>query len=191
MVHKTRPSEASRAGVCIRAKQHNIRCNCYSDWWCGSHWERGGKQQWKHVSSQERWVSVLLFSIWQLFSSTHLWDNSKLFFPSLSPFNPLDSASSASSVRSQSKLMSALYWLCGMERRNKEDDPAPLPAPEQTICSLEEKPRLQLIVNANLIICLSVTAFIIGYWAWWAVNGQRMGCMKDCRDLNVLFFHSL
>uniref|UniRef100_A0A3P8RKQ6 Sodium/myo-inositol cotransporter 2 n=1 Tax=Astatotilapia calliptera TaxID=8154 RepID=A0A3P8RKQ6_ASTCA len=88
-----------------------------------------------------------------------------LFFPSLSPFNPLDSASSASSVRSQSKLMSALYWLCGMERRNKEDDPAPLPAPEQTICSLEEKPRLQLIVNANLIICLSVTAFIIGYWA--------------------------
>ncbi|XP_063327842.1 sodium/myo-inositol cotransporter 2 [Pelmatolapia mariae] len=76
-----------------------------------------------------------------------------------------DSASSASSVRSQSKLMSALYWLCGMERRNKEDDPAPLPAPEQTICSLEEKPRLRLIVNANLIICLSVTAFIIGYWA--------------------------
>lgn len=132
-----------------------------------------------------------LFSIWQLFSSTHLWDNSKLFSPSLSPFNPLDSASSASSIRSQSKLMSALYWLCGMERRNKEDDPAPLPAPEQTICSLEEKPRLQLIVNANLIICLSVTAFIIGYWAWWAVNGQRMGCMKDCRDLNVLFFHSL
>lgn len=61
--------------------------------------------------------------------------------------------------------MSALYWLCGMERRNKEADPAPLPAPEQTICSLEEKPRLQLIVNANLIICLSVTAFIIGYWA--------------------------
>ncbi|KAL3987138.1 hypothetical protein ACER0C_014253 [Sarotherodon galilaeus] len=69
------------------------------------------------------------------------------------------------SVRSQSKLMSALYWLCGMERRKKEDDPAPLPAPEQTICSLEEKPRLRLIVNANLIICLSVTAFIIGYWA--------------------------
>uniref|UniRef100_A0A669BZ44 Sodium/myo-inositol cotransporter 2 n=1 Tax=Oreochromis niloticus TaxID=8128 RepID=A0A669BZ44_ORENI len=69
------------------------------------------------------------------------------------------------SVHSQSKLMSALYWLCGMERRKKEDDPAPLPAPEQTICSLEEKPRLRLIVNANLIICLSVTAFIIGYWA--------------------------
>uniref|UniRef100_A0A669E882 Sodium/myo-inositol cotransporter 2 n=1 Tax=Oreochromis niloticus TaxID=8128 RepID=A0A669E882_ORENI len=74
-------------------------------------------------------------------------------------------SSSASSVHSQSKLMSALYWLCGMERRKKEDDPAPLPAPEQTICSLEEKPRLRLIVNANLIICLSVTAFIIGYWA--------------------------
>ncbi|XP_028267993.1 sodium/myo-inositol cotransporter 2 [Parambassis ranga] len=77
------------------------------------------------------------------------------------------SASDASSVRSQSKWLSALYWLCGMERRKKGDDnkPATPPAPEQSTCSLEEKPRLRLIVNVNLIICLAATAFIIGYWA--------------------------
>uniref|UniRef100_A0A3P8ST86 Sodium/myo-inositol cotransporter 2 n=1 Tax=Amphiprion percula TaxID=161767 RepID=A0A3P8ST86_AMPPE len=80
-------------------------------------------------------------------------------------FSP-DSASSVSSIRSQSRLMSALYWLCGMERRRQSDDnPPPAPAPEPTVCSLEEKPRLRLLVNVNLLICLSVTAFIIGYWA--------------------------
>uniref|UniRef100_A0A4W6DTD5 Sodium/myo-inositol cotransporter 2 n=1 Tax=Lates calcarifer TaxID=8187 RepID=A0A4W6DTD5_LATCA len=73
---------------------------------------------------------------------------------------------SSSSVRSQSRLMSALYWLCGMERRTEgENNPVTPPAPEPAICSLEEKPRLRLVVDVNLIICLCVTAFIIGYWA--------------------------
>ncbi|KAM9345623.1 sodium/myo-inositol cotransporter 2 [Symphorus nematophorus] len=77
-----------------------------------------------------------------------------------------DSSSSVSSVQSQSRLMSALYWLCGMERRKEGDNnPVTPPAPEPAICSLEEKPRHRIIVNVNLIICLSVTAFIIGYWA--------------------------
>ncbi|XP_044036897.1 sodium/myo-inositol cotransporter 2 [Siniperca chuatsi] len=76
-----------------------------------------------------------------------------------------DSSSSLSSIQTQSRLMSALYWLCGMERRKEGDNNLVTPtAPEQAICSLEEKPRLRLIINANLIICLSVTAFIIGYW---------------------------
>ncbi|XP_045884743.1 sodium/myo-inositol cotransporter 2 [Micropterus dolomieu] len=74
-----------------------------------------------------------------------------------------DSSSSLSSVQSQSRLMSALYWLCGMERRKEGENVTP-PAPKQPICSLEEKPCLRRIVNANLIICISVTAFIIGYW---------------------------
>uniref|UniRef100_A0A4W6DTU0 Sodium/myo-inositol cotransporter 2 n=1 Tax=Lates calcarifer TaxID=8187 RepID=A0A4W6DTU0_LATCA len=65
-----------------------------------------------------------------------------------------------------SRLMSALYWLCGMERRTEgENNPVTPPAPEPAICSLEEKPRLRLVVDVNLIICLCVTAFIIGYWA--------------------------
>ncbi|XP_076608567.1 sodium/myo-inositol cotransporter 2 isoform X2 [Chaetodon auriga] len=86
----------------------------------------------------------------------------------VSPAHPLspDSSSSVSSVQSQSRLMSALYWLCGMERRKEGgDDPVTPPAPELTVCSLEEKPRLRHIVNVNLIICLAVTAFIIGFWA--------------------------
>lgn len=73
-----------------------------------------------------------------------------------------------SSTRTPSRCMSALYWLCGMERKTEGDNPVTPPAPEQTACSLEEKPRLKLLVNINLIICLSVTAFIIGYWAWQA-----------------------
>ncbi|XP_029014930.1 sodium/myo-inositol cotransporter 2 [Betta splendens] len=76
-----------------------------------------------------------------------------------------DRPSSACSIGSQSRLMSALYWLCGMERQKEGESDAPPPAPEQAACSLEEKPRLQHVVNANLIICLSVTAFIVGYWA--------------------------
>lgn len=61
--------------------------------------------------------------------------------------------------------MSALYWICGMERgKEGVGDPVTGPAPEQAIGSLEEKPRLRLIVNVNLLICLSATVFLIGYW---------------------------
>lgn len=80
--------------------------------------------------------------------------------------NSPDSSSSVSSIRSQSRLMSALYWLCGMEKRNEGENNVTPPTPKQATCSLKEKPRLKLIVNVNLIICISVTAFIIGYWAW-------------------------
>uniref|UniRef100_A0A3B5M0T1 Sodium/myo-inositol cotransporter 2 n=1 Tax=Xiphophorus couchianus TaxID=32473 RepID=A0A3B5M0T1_9TELE len=77
-----------------------------------------------------------------------------------------NSASSVSSPPSQSRFMSAIYWLCGMERRSEADSNTVAPAaPEQIICTLDEKPSLRHLVNANLIICLSVTVFIIGYWA--------------------------
>lgn len=82
---------------------------------------------------------------------------------SSSLLNSPDSAVSA--VQSQSRLTAAVYWVCGMERRKKgDDDPVARPAPVEIISSLEEKPRLRLVVNVNLLICLSVTAFIIGYW---------------------------
>uniref|UniRef100_A0A665TXA6 Sodium/myo-inositol cotransporter 2 n=1 Tax=Echeneis naucrates TaxID=173247 RepID=A0A665TXA6_ECHNA len=78
----------------------------------------------------------------------------------------LDSSSSVSStVRSQSRLVSAIYWLCGLERRLKGGNhPATPVRPVQATYSVTEKPRLQLIVNVNLIICLTVIAFVIGYW---------------------------
>lgn len=75
-------------------------------------------------------------------------------------FNSADS--SVSSVRTQSRFMSVLCWLCGMEQKREDNPP---PAPEPTVCTLEEKPCLRVVVNINLIVCLSVTAFIIGYWA--------------------------
>ncbi|KAM9391608.1 LOW QUALITY PROTEIN: sodium/myo-inositol cotransporter 2 [Pholidichthys leucotaenia] len=80
--------------------------------------------------------------------------------------HPRRDSSLVSSAHSQARLISALYWLCGMERQKEgEDNAAPPPLPEQAVCSLDEKPRLRLLVNANLIICLSITVFIIGYWA--------------------------
>lgn len=54
-----------------------------------------------------------------------------------------------------------------MERKKGDENGAPAapPEPESTACFLEEKPRLKAIVNANLLISLTVTAFIVGYWA--------------------------
>lgn len=70
---------------------------------------------------------------------------------------------SSSSVQAQPWWKSALYRLCGMKRREDgDDDPAP---PEENFSSLEEKPHLTHVVNINLIICLCVATFIIGYWA--------------------------
>ncbi|XP_068191980.1 sodium/myo-inositol cotransporter 2 isoform X2 [Antennarius striatus] len=75
------------------------------------------------------------------------------------------SPDSSSCVQTRSRLISALYWLCGMERRMEEEDaPVVSPAPVN-IQSLDEKPRLRHIVNANLIIFLSIMSFLIGYWA--------------------------
>ncbi|XP_077388957.1 sodium/myo-inositol cotransporter 2 [Festucalex cinctus] len=76
-----------------------------------------------------------------------------------------DSSSSGSGVRQQSKLVSALYWLCGMERRGKEAEKSPVTPAVPDLSQLRENPRLKQVVNANLIICLSVAAFIMGYWA--------------------------
>lgn len=106
-----------------------------------------------------------------------------------------DSSSSVSSVQTQSRFMSALYWLCGMERQKKGDDtPMMPPAPEEAICSLREKKHLKLIVNINLIICLCVAAFIFGFWAWQASydtpNGHMVYGLGEnlCTDFNVFFF---
>ncbi|XP_077591395.1 sodium/myo-inositol cotransporter 2 isoform X2 [Stigmatopora nigra] len=64
-----------------------------------------------------------------------------------------------------SGLRSALYWLCGMERR-----PRPREAPSQAAVAaapadLREERRLKKVIDANLLLCLSVAVFIVGYWA--------------------------
>ncbi|XP_056437030.1 sodium/myo-inositol cotransporter 2 [Gadus chalcogrammus] len=80
-----------------------------------------------------------------------------------------DSASSSvTSVPSQSRLSSALYWLCGMERRTPGETAPPAPVPplsQDPARLLQEEPCMRHAVNFNLIVCMSVTVFFIGYWA--------------------------
>lgn len=141
--------------------------------WQDTKWDKGGRsvrrsgarrRARKGKPSPQRWL-VFPNNIGFGFPTLSSLQLSVFLSLSLSP----DSSSSVSTVRSQSRLVSALYWLCGMEtKREEEDAPAPPPEPKSTACFLEEKPRLKAIVNVNLLICLTVTAFIIGYWAWQA-----------------------
>ncbi|XP_058624542.1 sodium/myo-inositol cotransporter 2 isoform X2 [Onychostoma macrolepis] len=75
-----------------------------------------------------------------------------------------DSSSSASSNAGSSKLRSALFWICGMEKQKGEKPKSP-PPPEALTCSLEEDPCMKHLVNANLIVCMSVAVFLFAYWA--------------------------
>ncbi|MFT7798946.1 sodium/myo-inositol cotransporter 2, partial [Arapaima gigas] len=67
-----------------------------------------------------------------------------------------------SSKGAMSRIKFAFLWLCGMEQ--KEGSPAPSPGP-LTVSSLDEDPIMRHLVSANLIVCMSVTVFLIGYWA--------------------------
>ncbi|XP_016128373.1 sodium/myo-inositol cotransporter 2 [Sinocyclocheilus grahami] len=75
-----------------------------------------------------------------------------------------DTCSSASSKAGSSKLKSALFWICGIEKQNGEKPKSPPPS-ETPTCSLGEDPCMRHLVNANLIICMSVTVFLFAYWA--------------------------
>ncbi|XP_046722180.1 sodium/myo-inositol cotransporter 2 isoform X1 [Silurus meridionalis] len=71
--------------------------------------------------------------------------------------------SSTRHAETPSRLKSALLWLCGMEQNPERQQPPP--APEAAVCSLEEEPCLRHVVNANLVVCLSVAVFLFAYWA--------------------------
>uniref|UniRef100_A0A8C1RSK4 Sodium/myo-inositol cotransporter 2 n=1 Tax=Cyprinus carpio TaxID=7962 RepID=A0A8C1RSK4_CYPCA len=70
---------------------------------------------------------------------------------------------SASSKAGSSKLKSALFWICGMEKQKGEKPKSP--PPETPTCSLKEDPCMRHLVNANLIICMSVAVFLFAFWA--------------------------
>ncbi|CAL8282596.1 unnamed protein product [Boreogadus saida] len=77
-------------------------------------------------------------------------------------------SSSVTGVPGQSRLSSALYWLCGMERRTPGETAPPAPVPplsQDPARLLREEPCMRHTVNFNLIVCMSVTVFFIGYWA--------------------------
>ncbi|KAJ8345027.1 hypothetical protein SKAU_G00292200 [Synaphobranchus kaupii] len=63
------------------------------------------------------------------------------------------------------RVKSALLWVCGLEREGAGPRPSVPSPPAETACLLEEDPTMRHVVNANLIVCISVTAFLIGYWA--------------------------
>ncbi|KAI7803357.1 sodium/myo-inositol cotransporter 2 [Triplophysa rosa] len=65
--------------------------------------------------------------------------------------------------KSSSKLKSALLWICGMEKEKGEKPTSP--PPDTPVCSLNEDPCMSHLLNANLIVCLSVAVFLIAYWA--------------------------
>uniref|UniRef100_A0A8C1VVH5 Sodium/myo-inositol cotransporter 2 n=1 Tax=Cyprinus carpio TaxID=7962 RepID=A0A8C1VVH5_CYPCA len=79
------------------------------------------------------------------------------------PTKEADTCSSASSKAGSSKLKSALFWICGMEKQKGEKPKSP--PPETPTCSLEEDPCMRHLVNANLIICMSVAVFLFAFWA--------------------------
>uniref|UniRef100_A0AAY4BIL4 Sodium/myo-inositol cotransporter 2 n=1 Tax=Denticeps clupeoides TaxID=299321 RepID=A0AAY4BIL4_9TELE len=50
-------------------------------------------------------------------------------------------------------------WLCGMNKQKEA------PLPQANVSSLEEDPCMKRVVDANLIVCISVAVFLISYWA--------------------------
>ncbi|MGH0117008.1 UNVERIFIED_CONTAM: hypothetical protein FKN15_024953 [Acipenser sinensis] len=68
------------------------------------------------------------------------------------------------SHKQDSKVKSAILWICGLERKNERDSQEP-PKPELNTCSLDEDPCMKHIVNANLIICMCTTVFLWAYFA--------------------------
>ena len=105
-----------------------------------------------------------------LLSTTYYWQGTLVFFLNLHlPLRPDSASSSVTSVPSQSRLSSALYWLCGMERRTPGETAPPAPVPplsQDPARLLQEESCMRHAVNFNLIVCMSVTVFFIGYWAW-------------------------
>ncbi|KAG7459457.1 hypothetical protein MATL_G00210810 [Megalops atlanticus] len=76
------------------------------------------------------------------------------------------SHSTEESEQMRSRLKSALLWLCGMEQKETGGRlPPPPPPANAAVCSLDEDPTMRHVVNANLIVCMAVTAFLVGYWA--------------------------
>ncbi|XP_004622952.1 sodium/myo-inositol cotransporter 2 [Octodon degus] len=62
----------------------------------------------------------------------------------------------------QSKVVKAILWLCGMEKRGKE---APPDRAEPVLISLEENPRVKTFLDVNCIVCITCAIFLWGYFA--------------------------
>ncbi|XP_039630705.1 sodium/myo-inositol cotransporter 2 isoform X2 [Polypterus senegalus] len=62
------------------------------------------------------------------------------------------------------KLKAAFMWLCGLQRQDGHKAPCP-PKPAVNIAVLEEDPLMKHMVNANLLVCMSLAVFLWAYFA--------------------------
>uniref|UniRef100_A0A8C4SDA8 Sodium/myo-inositol cotransporter 2 n=1 Tax=Erpetoichthys calabaricus TaxID=27687 RepID=A0A8C4SDA8_ERPCA len=62
------------------------------------------------------------------------------------------------------KLKAAFMWLCGLQRQDGHKAPCP-PKPVVNIAVLEEDPLMKHMVNANLLVCMSLAVFLWAYFA--------------------------
>ncbi|XP_073492604.1 sodium/myo-inositol cotransporter 2 [Aquarana catesbeiana] len=72
-----------------------------------------------------------------------------------------DSADDQSCV---SRLKKAIFWLCGMERKDVQEEQAPAPPLESPKVLLSERPLITHVLNINLILCMSGAIFLWGYF---------------------------
>ncbi|XP_064009414.1 sodium/myo-inositol cotransporter 2 isoform X3 [Pogoniulus pusillus] len=80
--------------------------------------------------------------------------------------NSEDKKCAADGSKRSSKLMTALLWLCGMERReDSAESTAPATAEPLPLASLEEKPLVKHILNVNLVLCVCAGVFLWAYFA--------------------------
>ncbi|KAK2533592.1 hypothetical protein Q9233_004806 [Columba guinea] len=72
----------------------------------------------------------------------------------------------ATNTKGNSKLLTALLWLCGMERRQENAENAASPRAEPLpVASLEEKPLVKHVLNINLLLCVCAGVFLWAYFA--------------------------
>ncbi|XP_072273629.1 sodium/myo-inositol cotransporter 2 [Pyxicephalus adspersus] len=63
-----------------------------------------------------------------------------------------------------SRLKSVIFWLCGMERKNAQEEQALAPPPESPKVLLSERPLVKHVLNINLILCMSGAIFLWGFF---------------------------
>lgn len=65
-----------------------------------------------------------------------------------------------------SKLLTTLLWLCGMERKQQSAENAAAAKPEPLPgAGLEEKPLVKHVLNINLLLCVCAGIFLWAYFA--------------------------
>nr|KAF6491013.1 solute carrier family 5 member 11 [Molossus molossus] len=65
-------------------------------------------------------------------------------------------------TRKQPRVLRAMLWLCGMDGEGQAE---PLGRADPVIASLEENPSVRALLDINLILCISVSIFLWGYFA--------------------------